>query len=76
MNETWFQIGIVSVVLVLAVIGIATMKSPSKGGDAMSGVISEIQKAVEPQVKEMREAGKKSEIKVKKKSGDDPGKNG
>lgn len=72
MSETAIQILGVGVFLLLAIIAIARMKSPSKGGDAAAGIIEEIQKTFDPQVKEVRLARKKmAQEKKLRKAGDD-----
>lgn|GEM_PF-6466530 len=71
MNETWIQIGIVSLVALVAITGIVRMKSPSKGGDSMSSIINEIQKVIEPQAKEIQEVRKVVKAGIKKKKADD-----
>jgi hypothetical protein len=60
MSETWIQVIGVSVFVLIILIGIIRMKSPSKGGDAMSAVIEETEKILSPKVKELRQAKEKA----------------
>jgi hypothetical protein len=60
MSETWIQVIGVSVFVLIILIGIIRMKSPSKGGDAMSAVIEETEKILSPKVKELRQANEKA----------------
>lgn len=72
MTETMAEIIGVGLLLMVAVVGIVKMKSPGRGADSMGVVIEEIQKAMEPQVKQIREAkGKKNVEEKQKKNGED-----
>ena len=72
MTETMVEIIGVGLLLLVAVLGIVNMKSPNKGADSMGVVMEEIQKAMEPQVKQIREAkGKKNVEEKQKKNGED-----
>jgi hypothetical protein len=79
MSETWIQIIGVGVFVLIVLFGILRMKSPAKGGDAMTVVIEELQKAIDPQVKQIRQAkeeAKKPDTRKKSGSGEDPAKDG
>jgi len=72
MSDEMIVLATVGLFLILAIVGIAHMKSPSKGGDAAAGIIEEIQKTFDPQVKEVRLARKKMAREKKlRKAGDD-----
>lgn len=72
MTETMIQIIGVGLLLLVVILSIVNMKSPSKGADSMGVVMEEIQKAMEPQVKQIREAkGKKNMEQKRNKKGDD-----
>ena len=72
MSETAIQLLGVGAFLLIALFAITRMKSPSKGGDAAAAVIEEIQKTFDPQVKEIRQARKKTAQEKKiRKAGDD-----
>ena len=60
MSQTGIQIIGVAIFLSLALIAIMRMRSPSKGGDAMSSVLEETEKILNPKVKEMRQAKEKA----------------
>lgn len=60
MSETWIQIVGVTIFMAIVLIAILRMRSPSKGGDAMSSVLEETEKILNPKVKEMREAKDKA----------------
>ena len=71
MTETMVEIIGVGLLLLIVIFGIINMKSPDKGADSMGVVIEEIQKAMEPQVKQVRQAKAKMNMEEKqKKSGD------
>lgn len=79
MSETWIQIIGVGVFVLIVLFGITRMQSPSKGGDAITGVIESLQKAIDPQVKQIRQAkeeAKKPDTRKKSGSGEDPLKRG
>jgi hypothetical protein len=65
MTETWVEIIGVGLLIVIAIAAIANMKSPSRGADSMGVVIEELQKSLEPQVKQIRKAKEKKNIEEK-----------
>jgi hypothetical protein len=72
MTETLVEIIGIGLLLLVVVVGIVKMKSPTRGADSLGVVIEEIQKAMEPQVKQIREAkGKKNMDQKQKKNGED-----
>lgn len=71
MSETRVEIIGVGLLLVIVTIGIVTMKSPSKGADSMGIVMEEIQKVMEPQVKQIREVKGKKNVEEKQKKTDE-----
>lgn len=74
MSETMVEIIGVGLLLLVVVIGIVNMKSPNKGADSIGVVMEEIQKVMEPQVKQIREAKGKKNVEEKqkqKKNGED-----
>jgi hypothetical protein len=77
MSGTWIQILCVGVLVLILVLGIVRMKSPSKGGDAMSSVLEETEKILNPKVKEMRQAKDKAKREGRiRQAGDGDGKDG
>ncbi|MEO6097467.1 MAG: hypothetical protein ABIW76_18175 [Fibrobacteria bacterium] len=72
MSETTVQIIGVGLLILIVLFGIAKMKSPDKGSDTIGAVMEEIQKVLEPQVKQVREAKEKKNLEEKQnKKGDD-----
>lgn len=69
MNETLVEILGVGLLILIAVIGIVRMKSPRKGADSIGVVVEEIQKVLEPQVKQIRKANEKKNIEEKQNKG-------
>ncbi len=65
MTETMFEINRVGLLLLVVVLGIDNMNSPQKGADSMGVVMEEIQKVMEPQIKQIREAGGKKYVEQK-----------
>jgi hypothetical protein len=51
MMETFWQIAFVVGIASITLVSLFRIKSPSKGGDAMSSILAELQKPLDPQVK-------------------------